>query len=115
MLAPNGTVSTAWVHVDAIRLLLIEAEVFPSPLLVFHVGYIGDRRVIKADINARPFPLPLSCRPTGQGCASAGLEDRVGGGADTANGFSSFPVALDLKERRRERIKMLAMVKAVIS
>ena len=34
----------------------------PSPLLVFHVGHISDRRVIKAAINARPFPVPLSCR-----------------------------------------------------
>lgn len=44
-----------------------------SPLLVFHVGYISDRRVIKAAINAWPFPLPLSYRPTGQDCASTGL------------------------------------------
>lgn len=41
----------ARVHEDVIRLPLIGAEVIPSPRLVFHVGYISDRRVIKAAIN----------------------------------------------------------------
>lgn len=40
----------------------------PSTILVFHVCYITDRRVIKADDNVQPFPLLLSCRPTGRNC-----------------------------------------------
>lgn len=72
----NGTVSMAGLHVDTIRLPLIEAEVIPLFILSFHVAYISDRRVIKAAINAWPFPLPLSCRPTGQKYTSTGLEYR---------------------------------------
>lgn len=74
----NGTVSMARLHVDTIRLPLIEASIRGIPLFIlsFHVAYISDRRVIKAAINAWPFPLPLSCRPTRQRYTSTGLEYR---------------------------------------
>lgn len=55
---------------DVIRLALIGSEVMAAPRLVFHVGYISDRRVIKAASNVSPFPLPLSRRPAGQDCAA---------------------------------------------
>lgn len=47
---------------------LIGSEVIAAPRLVFHVGYISDRRVIKAASNVSPFPLLLSWRPAGQDC-----------------------------------------------
>lgn len=66
----------------------------PSLRLVFHVGYISDRRVIKAAINAWPFPLLLSCWPTRQDFASTEWGHRVseregacGGSNYLANGF----------------------------
>lgn len=62
-------------------------------LLVFHVGHISDRRVIKAAINARPFPVLLSYRPTGQRRGS-GMGFRISGGgvgAPTTISLMDFP------------------------
>ncbi|MED6236212.1 hypothetical protein ATANTOWER_005934 [Ataeniobius toweri] len=66
------------------------AEVIPSPLLVFHVGYISDRRIIKAAVNAWPFPWPSSCRPLGQFCAFS-WEEGVGVETIQLMDFPHFP------------------------
>lgn len=102
--SPGVWVSATWPWCGCHQMHCGPDQSRPSALLEFHLGCISDRRVIKAAINAWPFPLPLSWGPTGQEWT---LYTRQRGEKMSKNhqdnGFSSFPVASDLKERKKNQ------------
>lgn len=63
LLPPNGLTT-----LRRCRIVCDRGWSHSSSNLVFHVRCITDGRVIKAAVNVQPFPLLLSCRPTGHNC-----------------------------------------------